>query len=376
MATAQQPRKLLTDQLAAQIRELVRSQDYGKDDYLPPERALGETYKVSRVTVRRALSVLVQEGLLEAVPYRGYRPVRIGAVAEGRQLGPVAYVLNQAGPDECWDETHAQILSAFNEVLLRRGGQALAVGARGRSAQEVVRATMETGAWGVALDSSREDLVDCFLKTGKPCVVVDAYPEHLGLDILLQNNLNGARRATEWLIEQGHRRIAWVGPTRGFVHYRERFAGARMGLWQQDVALAPENILDTGTHEAGAIAEVKVREALKRPKSKRPTAFICLWQPMAQAAARVIHSMGAMGENVELVAWATEKEYREVWAPMHLGGNVPATLVWRPSEMARVALSRLVARQKDPAEPAIRMDIPVRLLEPRKANDVVRGAMI
>jgi GntR family transcriptional regulator len=46
------------------LREKIAEGEYPVDSTLPPERELVETYKVSRMTVRQAISELVNEGIL------------------------------------------------------------------------------------------------------------------------------------------------------------------------------------------------------------------------------------------------------------------------------------------------------------------------
>lgn len=50
--------------LEAILRDLIRTGEYVVGARLPSERALASVYKISRVTVRHAIDILVQEGLL------------------------------------------------------------------------------------------------------------------------------------------------------------------------------------------------------------------------------------------------------------------------------------------------------------------------
>jgi DNA-binding GntR family transcriptional regulator len=61
----------LTDQMAADLREQIRSGALKPNDTLPSESTLGDQYGVSRVTVRRALERLQQEGLIASQSGRG-----------------------------------------------------------------------------------------------------------------------------------------------------------------------------------------------------------------------------------------------------------------------------------------------------------------
>jgi len=51
-------------QIMNQLREKIAGGEYTVDSALPPERELVETYQVSRMTIRQALSELVNEGIL------------------------------------------------------------------------------------------------------------------------------------------------------------------------------------------------------------------------------------------------------------------------------------------------------------------------
>jgi len=59
--TSSQP---LYQQLQRALRQAIEMQLLGPDDALPPERDLAEQFCVSRITVRKALDGLVNEGLL------------------------------------------------------------------------------------------------------------------------------------------------------------------------------------------------------------------------------------------------------------------------------------------------------------------------
>jgi GntR family transcriptional regulator len=54
----------LYQQLQRALRQAIESRVLGPDDALPPERDLAHDFKVSRITVRKALDGLVSEGLL------------------------------------------------------------------------------------------------------------------------------------------------------------------------------------------------------------------------------------------------------------------------------------------------------------------------
>jgi GntR family transcriptional regulator len=61
----------LYEQVAAQLRRLIREGQLGLGEKVPPERVLVDEFQVSRVTVRRAVDALVDEHLLIRRPGSG-----------------------------------------------------------------------------------------------------------------------------------------------------------------------------------------------------------------------------------------------------------------------------------------------------------------
>ncbi|MCW8133402.1 MAG: GntR family transcriptional regulator [Planctomycetota bacterium] len=366
---ALEPRRNLADNLADALRGLILAAEWTPNAYLPAERELCERYKVSRVTVRRSLARLVDEGLLEAIPYKGYRLRPPTQLPVSRTI---AYVLAQAEPGARWDRTHAHILSAFQRVQVEQNGSVLAVGTLGRPTAEVFRELKDAHVAGAVLDTSRDDYVATALDSGLPCVIVDAFHDAAALDTVIQDNFGGTRIAAEHLMARGHARIGWVGPTRAFAHWRERFAGARAALHDRRRDFAPEDIAEPADNEAQDEAEALVARMLSR--ADRPTALVCPWIAMTLGAARAVRKAGlALGRDVEVVGWSNEIEYREVLAPEFLGGEMPAVMAWRPDEMALLAVGRLHTRAAAPQTPCCRISVKVRLIEPRNAERVLRG---
>ncbi len=362
-------RRNLTDDVAERLQAFIGGVEWGPDAYLPAERELGQRYKVSRVTMRRSLARLVAEGLLEPVPSKGYRVRPRAFAAAGTQT--VAYVLVQAEPDAKWDPTHAHILNAFQQSHVGAAGSLLAVGCKGRPPADVFRELAEARVQGVLLDTSQAPYIRAALASKLPFVIVDAHSSEPGVDVVIQDNFDGVRQGAAYLIEKKHTRIGWVGPTRGFAHWRERFAGARAGLNDAGLDFDSQHLAIPESNEDADAAAGAVREMLARPN--RPTALLCPWVPMLLGAAQGIRDAGLLpGKDVELVGWANAHEYRERLAPAFLGGEIPATLVWKPSEMARLALGRLRERRAQPQGPACRIDVPVSLVEPQSAEAVVR----
>lgn len=105
-----------------------------------------------------------------------------------------------------------------------------------------------------------------------PMVAVNEPVPNANVPFVGVDNFAGARIATEHLISQGHRRIAFVGRSSGREVNRLREEGYRKALASAGITVDPKLIIDgDGTTESGrAAAELMfVRDAL-------PTAFFCV----------------------------------------------------------------------------------------------------
>jgi DNA-binding LacI/PurR family transcriptional regulator len=219
----------------------------------------------------------------------------------------------------------------------------------------------------VALDTSDPAMQEAVVNAGLRCVIVDAISSRPDLDVVLQDNHEGARMAVRHLLSRGHKRIGWLGPTRGYVHWSERFGGAREGLWTAGLDFAREDILQPENNDAREEAALLLKRRMEAPGA--PAAWVCLWQKMVLAAGDVRQ---ALERKLDLCGWSNEREYRELLAPAFLGGEMPAMITWRPEEMAELAWERLELRAREPRTAACRIDVKVRLAEPRRAEDVLK----
>ncbi|MEG0378613.1 MAG: GntR family transcriptional regulator [Eubacterium sp.] len=59
------------DEICDKIKNKIQKRLYPPDTPLPPENTLAEEYKVSRITIRNALSSLIEEGYIHTIPGKG-----------------------------------------------------------------------------------------------------------------------------------------------------------------------------------------------------------------------------------------------------------------------------------------------------------------
>ncbi|HWA19840.1 MAG TPA: substrate-binding domain-containing protein [Devosia sp.] len=121
-------------------------------------------------------------------------------------------------------------------------------------------------------------------------------PAHAWLDI---DNSGAARRATEHLLDLGHRRIAMVNGPKGMTFANHREEGYRAALASRGVTLSPHLIANTMfTDEMGYRTAQLMFE---RPNP--PTAFVAGSMMTALGIFRAIRSAGfELGKDVSMIA--------------------------------------------------------------------------
>ncbi len=209
-------------QCANVIAERIQNKRYGVGDFIPPERELCKEFNVARLTIRRSLAELVRSGLLERVPGAGTRVVerkRKSAATRSiccvtvRNVRPLSlspfYADIFSGVEkELAGTSFHLVFAAFekNELWDEQGG-ARAQAARVRAAQLAKR----SGFSGVLfIDGIPDEFVLAIHQYGIPLVLTDKQMAHPCISSVMPDNFAGAQEAARYLLDLGHRRIAFL----------------------------------------------------------------------------------------------------------------------------------------------------------------------
>jgi len=108
-------------QLADDLRRRIRSKEFEVGDPIPTEAQLSRDYRASRITVRHALDLLEQEGLLHREQGRGSF-VRSRAIAVGpRRLTSFSEELKDRGLQETSDLSSVNFVPMSADMLIDTG---------------------------------------------------------------------------------------------------------------------------------------------------------------------------------------------------------------------------------------------------------------
>jgi LacI family transcriptional regulator len=345
------------------LRKAIAAETYRPGDYLPPVRKLAEQSGVAYLTAVRALRRLDEEGLVQAEPRKGYRVLRARARPEnGRMLFGFITSSDPHAP-QLWNETHKALLTGFQCVSGRRGTAVLAMSSDARDPQAAVRAVLDAGIRGIALDSDNPALIAAFQQANVPIVLVDAFNNDITVDGVVQDNFRGGFLAGRHLVQHGHREVAWLGLSNDTIHSQERRGGALIALEAGGSRMAPKFDLRVPEEASGIPTDEAMQQARTLLSSPgRPHAILALWQSCAVALMAAAADLGLyLHKDFELVTWGIEENRQEVYSQRFRQGAIPPMICWSAVRMSELAIARLAASVETRDRSPMRINIPVRL---------------
>ncbi|OPA74361.1 transcriptional regulator [Paenibacillus selenitireducens] len=119
----------------------------------------------------------------------------------------------------------------------------------------------------IILGQVSKGYIETIQKMELPKILLDFYDEHADIDSIVTDNFYGAYEITNYLIQQGHRQIAYVGNLYSTSSIQDRFLGYFKSLLEHRIPLQDHLILND-RDERGKFIDIELPESL-------PTAFVC-----------------------------------------------------------------------------------------------------
>ncbi len=117
-----------------------------------------------------------------------------------------------------------------------------------------------------------------------PMVMVDFMMQGMGCPSVMADNYYGMYKMVNYLIEQGHREIAYVGTLLASNSITDRYFGYRKALLESGLEVNPDWIIDDRTME-GQIGNIQLPDRM-------PTAFACNCDLTASVLVNLLESRG------------------------------------------------------------------------------------
>lgn len=322
--------------LAQALREAVEQGEYAPGTLVASEHELARKHGLSRVTVRRATDLLIEEGLLERRPGKGLY-VR-EAEAEATRIVKVI-VGNLA-----W-EPSVQLARGAQQIARSCGAEIQVYDAHGsqRENLESLLNLPKNGASGAILMALHTpDFNEAVIRVkaaGFPLVVADYQSGEIPVPAVAADNYQGGALAGRHLAGLGHTRVAFVGDC-GASTVRARLDGFRDALAEAGIALPRASIVDITPEDTLSDWSEMVRQAMRNVLKGpvRPTAIFCSCDAVARACYRVCESLKIrIPHDLSLVGFDDD--------PLAEWLSPPLTTVRQPfAEMGQTAM-RLLQKQ-------------------------------
>ncbi len=204
---------------------------------VPAERVLALKHRISYMTVRRAVSALVEDGLLYRVPGKGTFVCRPGHVV--RRTGNLGFVLDPVIADGVANAFFAKVfvgaerearihsLSIIYSPLTADLVPSSAERVQGQAVRKI------DGLIAAGLNDPAQVLE---ISRQVPVVLIDDSVEGSSIPSIRVDNVAASRQATLHLVSRGRKRIAYVGGSTASIVGRERIAGYVQALLESGLA--------------------------------------------------------------------------------------------------------------------------------------------
>ncbi|WP_235847613.1 GntR family transcriptional regulator [Paenibacillus tuaregi] len=356
--------KPMYEQIFEDLLHQIHSGKYEPGERIPSEKELGEIYKVSRITSKKALELLTQEGIIVRQPGRGSFVAEDNSDA-GSQSG---YLLGTKGRREADKLLIGLVMTDFGDsygtgliygmeeasrthdayLVLRRS-----LGEPARE-EEAIKGLLELGVDGLIIFPAQGEYFNAeILKLvidRYPLVLLDRHLKGISASSISTDNAAAARQLINYLFTLGHSHIALLTtPPQDTTAIEDRIEGfiqahAESGivvdreLWIQEImatlptAFTPEN-------------KLREKERIKRHLQDHPqiTAIFALEHNIAQLAYEAASELGMdIPGDISIVCFDS---------PEYTGGFLFTHMRQRQEEMGRAAFENVLKLKKGEAVP-------------------------
>jgi len=301
------------------LREAILAKRVG--ERLPSERDLAKRFGVSFMTARRAVSDLVDEGLLMRRHGKGTY------VRQGDNDVRPALALGLLASD---DPNHATLISALCQAVREAGHGSITIASQWSDLvpidpSHICAKLPLAGLIGIGVTAAQNEAT-ARAALHVPTVLIDAEAPIPGCDVVCADQSAVARLAIEHLHQLGHRRVAFIGGTSAAAERRAmgyRLACRRLGMPDVDKRVANSS---------------EVPAALTRLLATAPTALVCADDVLAATCMRLCSEQGlVVPRDLSLIAC-------DEILPVAFADPRITTVAVSRKALATAAVQRLLAR--------------------------------
>ncbi|MFO7814630.1 MAG: GntR family transcriptional regulator [Halanaerobiales bacterium] len=294
------------------IEEMINKGDIKPGNKLPTENQLAKEYDVSRHTVRKALNILRQEGIL-------YKKQGVGTFYKNntnkttKNIGFISISLHAY--------IFADMLSSVDKILYENGYSILLGNSMDNHEREkeILKEFIKKNVDGLIIEPAKSarnypniPLLKRFVNNNIPVTVLDSKFEEESINNITVDDEHGGFLATKYLLEMGHQNIAMIykglhKPAIG------RFKGYKEALKQNKIPIYNDYVkqyLNSEFEEReNFINEIKkITHELMQTEPK-PTAIFCFNDQVTILVKEFLQELGyQVPDDISLVGFDNSKQ--------------------------------------------------------------------
>ncbi|MCI1956319.1 MAG: GntR family transcriptional regulator [Oscillospiraceae bacterium] len=282
-------------QIAALLRSKILEGAYQSTLRLPTEMELSETYQVNRQTVRRALAMLTQEGLIERHQGSGSY-IRNPAPIHGKNIAILATYIN--------DYIFPAILQDAQTIFARSGYSTLVFCTHNQvnMEREILKNILGSPVCGLLVEGTKSALpnpnLDLYNQLGKSHIpVVFLHGSYSALSdavCISDDNFHGGYLLTQFLLKKGHAKIAGIFKSDD-IQGHDRYFGFLSAFRDAGLPLPDANILWYTTEQKNQLLKHNDRTLLEdfvKNTMRGCSAVVCYNDEIAFSLINVLLSSG------------------------------------------------------------------------------------
>jgi LacI family transcriptional regulator len=297
----------------------------------------------------------LRKRVLEVVQASGYQPSQLARGLRRDKTNMIAMII----PD-IMNPFFPSVVRGAEDLAFANGYRMILCNTDNDHAKEIVqlqslRSYFPAGL--IVISSNFSDLTaqaKSYRENGAAVVCIDRLPPNWDGDTVTIDNVDGARKATRFLIEQGHKAIAMIAGPQLLTNAQDRLEGYRRAMQEAGLLILPGLVQEASFDHAGGYTKTKMLLRLL----PRPTAIFASNDMIAMGALRAIREAGLRcPEDISLIGFdgldltemITPQLTSVYQSPYQLGATA-----------ARIVLDRVVDRESSPRHVVLGTELRIR----------------
>ena len=239
-----------SDSIYKFLEKYINSEKASASDKIPSENKLAAKFGISRNLVREAMSVYVGNGLLKRIQGKGTFLTGKTSTEKSFSIGTVLFSKNAL---------NNELITIIDEICFKNGYKNTVEYSDFSFEKErtAVEKLINDGANGIIIYPAIKDgrgnneFFEEKIKQGVYFVFLDRNIKGLNVDAVLYDNFGAGLAGTQYLLDQGYRKIAFIGSSTGVYTMEDRKEGYKTALKWADIQMDDDRIYSIPVTELG-----------------------------------------------------------------------------------------------------------------------------